>query len=430
MRTPAILLILLVLASAFIQAESKLNPPTPKNSPAPTASPAETMPTDIVGLLNTAAESLASGSVEDCIAKMAVLYLVQIEVSPHFLGERFPETLANLGESMEKLQGGICRTAKDAALSFIRLRTFLLTEGYDTEAARAEIAAVPQVTHIARSGVSLKRLPEDLRIASLRTLHLLGSQLAAQTAGSWLKAENSSLRLAAINLLGRLGNAAFEKDFSKLSRETDISVELRIEYALASARLGGAGSSVLRELLLAVSVPVAYRLRCIESLAALGRASAETAFAALLNSEGTDVRVLSAAMEWMAGWGTPELGAHLQRFLASKDANLRRSAVTAVGTMKAIRLLPDVSGILLDTKDPATKVACLRCISDCEAKNLMGTVAEYLYDESFPVRLEAALAVQGLSGRRFDLVRSASPDDQQRKIQNIRRWWQENQSKE
>ncbi|GAB4150384.1 MAG: hypothetical protein Kow00107_00830 [Planctomycetota bacterium] len=379
-----------------------------------------------LGLLNTASESLAAKDIQGCLEKMAVLYHVRREAAPVFLGDNFEAIFKGIERDMEALSPGLPRMAEDIAIRFSMIRSRLLCEEYHSDKLlAAENERTPQFLYLSRAVVGLTFLAEDSRIAGLRLLHLSNSPAAGVTARLWLKESNTALRLAAVNLIGRTGSQEDEKAFDKLSRNDSEPMEIRVECALASARLGGTGAQLLRQTLLSYSAQAAIRLRCVEALSVLGRESAEPAFVSLLNSEDIDIRILSAAMRWMAQWGTPELGAHLPRFLASRDPDLKRSAIVAAGKMKAIRLLPDICAILENADSAALKIACIAAIADCDAEALAEKVSEYLYDASFPVRLEAALAIQAFSGKDFGLTRGVSPSEQQKIIHKIRVWWQE-----
>ncbi len=420
--------LLLLLPLLFLPArsggETVLAPPSPRAS----KSSAPASATDVSSALDRAAALVERKDSAALRPLLAWLILVRDGVASPFRPSDFAARLESLLKDAATLDPALPRAALVDALRFRTLAARTAREGFERdEKLSARLRALPGAADIARRTASFEWFGEGDRAGALRLLYILEPRAALDLARPWLSSDNTALRIAAVRLFGLSGDASLGKRFGKLSRDTDLPPELRAEYALAAERLGAGGADLLASFLLSPDLETGLRMRCLSALAALGPAKGADPLMRLVLSGGGDPLLVTRALDLLASWKEPRLTPHLSRFLEKGGPEMKAAAVRAVRLMKVARLYGAVAELLRsgDAGAPLA-VECLRCLGESGLPgDMMPLVADFLYDKRFEVRIEAAFALQNLSGEDFGLRRGMDPRELEIILRKVRVWWQE-----
>ena len=416
----AIAVFLLIFAACCVSAE--LSPH--RQSAPPSRDISEQSP--IEPIISDAGKAIDDGDCERAAHIVAFIIFAGREVAPAFLPDGFAARVRLLIDELKSLSPAYASKAARSALDFLALRCRLLKEGFFSDGSLcSNVKGLGFARFIADNTLAFEWFPEDDRIASLRVLFILDAAAAVAVAEGWMKSENSALLLAAINLIGVARLEKYGKTFEKRANDTKIRIELRIEYALAAERLGRQGLGVLKGLFLFADVQLAFRLRSMEALAALGSKTASPLFIRIIVKESPNPVLLAAVIEMLTVWREASLAPYVGRFLESKNQKLVRVSIRAIGRIGIVRLYPSVASVLSSSKNPAVQAEALKCLALTAERKYLPVVAAFIYNRVLAVRLEAALAVQKFSGNDFGLSRSMDTDEQEVIIRRIRVWWQE-----
>ncbi|MDZ7815659.1 MAG: hypothetical protein U5N86_06555 [Planctomycetota bacterium] len=396
-------------------------------SPSRTTEPDKTQPesTLLAARLDALDAALTERDAETASSVLAFLLLVRNRGATELIGKEFLENLEQAEIRCAELSPKIAQNANEAVVLFNSLVAPLLADGVTKDQLlAAKLRASQRVRYICQSAWSFDRIGEALRRAAARAMMFYEPGIAADIARAWLGEDNAALQAEGARMCAELELAKLAPKLQRRADDEDLPLDLRLEYAFASHRLGGSGIQKIRNTFLSSEAIVALRFRCLAMLEFAGRDAAANTLLQLLEQENANPNMVARTILTLGKWGVAELALRLDSYLKSGTVRVRLAAVEATGLLNTSRLTSRIALIIERGDDPRLEAAAILALSRMGAKEYVPLIGKRLYSPEFEVRLEAALALQKLEEQDFGLERAMDTTLQQNIIQKVRVWWQ------